>query len=88
MKMEKWDEEKNLYDLAEVSVGNFVYIRKEHKGKKNNFPHYCANCFGSGNISIFHDQLPERILRYGELIVLTERVDGDLISTQSPFQQT
>ena len=52
MKMEKWDEEKNLYDLAEVSVGNFVYIRKEHKGKKNNFLYYCANCFGSSNISI------------------------------------
>ena len=53
---EKWDTEKQRYDLNEIIPGVYAFALKEAERGSTPAHHMCANCFNEGHLAILQEE--------------------------------
>lgn len=56
IEMEKWDAEKERYDLNEVIPGIYAFALKEAERGSTPAHYMCANCFNEGHLAILQKE--------------------------------
>ena len=85
VEMEKWDADKERYQLKEIASGQFAYALKEEASGTEPAHMLCANCYGQNQKSILQTEIrnPGR-----HTVLFCQRCGGDLFSPETGGRDT